>query len=330
MTDGPALAQAQFDRAASRRGDEDWLAAAWQDARIVVISARSSAPVADGRIVFRGAHDAPDGPRRFLGLARGVPYFTVTAVELDGWQTLREFGARADDLEASLIASAIALEQWHQRHGFCPRCGASTVESQAGWTRTCTREGSVHFPRTDPAVIMLIVDGGEHGGADGGVDGGEGGGVDGGEGGGVEGGAGGERALLGRGPQWAPGRFSTLAGFVEPGESLESAVAREVFEEVGVEIRDVRYVASQPWPFPASLMIGFTARLAGGSSITLDPVEMAEASWFTRDEVRAAADWTDAETQPDTPVDSGGRLSAIPPRFSISRFLIDRWLAGEA
>jgi NAD+ diphosphatase len=192
------------------------------------------------------------------------------------------------------VVCAVALEQWHQRHPRCPRCGAETVETQAGWTRRCVADGSEHFPRTDPAVIMLV-----HDGAD--------------------------RALLGRGKQWGEGRFSTLAGFVEPGESIEAAVAREVFEEVGVTVRDVRYVASQPWPFPASLMLGFMARLDGSPDIALDPVEMAEAAWFTRDEVRQARDWTDGEE----PAIEGTRLHAIPPHLSISRYLIDAWLAGE-
>ena len=196
-----------------------------------------------------------------------------------------------------MIATAIGLEQWHQKHPHCPRCGALTAETQAGWTRTCPQDGSVHFPRTDPAVIMLVHDGGD-------------------------------LALLGRNPQWPAGRFSTLAGFVEPGETLEGAVAREVFEEVGVAIRDIRYVASQPWPFPASLMLGFSARLDGDASLTLDPAEMAEAGWFSRDEVRRAADWTDEPTAAGDA--TGSRLHAIPPVFSISRFLIDRWLAGDA
>ena len=292
---GPPLARAHYDRAALHRSDESWLADAWRRAKVVLVSPKSATPVRDGRVVFADPASAPDGPRRFLGLAGDVPYFAVTAEpDAADWQTLRDFGPQADDLEADLVVSAIALEQWHQRHTHCPRCGAPTVETQSGWTRTCTNDGSEHFPRTDPAVIMLIHDGGD-------------------------------KALLGRGPQWGPGRFSTLAGFVEPGESLESAVAREVFEEVGVGVRDTRYLASQPWPFPASLMLGFVARLDGDSSITLDPVEMAEAGWFTRAEIAQAADWTDAELEPEP----GRRLRAIPPHFSISRFLIDRWLAGE-
>lgn len=297
MTDpaGPPLSRLAFDRAAQHRTDDAWLDAAWRHAKVVVISAGSATPVDErGRVLFRTSSDVPDGRRRFLGLVDDVPYFTVTA-EPDGenWRTPREIGPVLDELDASLVVSAIGLEQWHQRHGFCPRCGAPTVETQAGWVRTCTNDGSSHFPRTDPAVIMLVHDGGD-------------------------------RALLGRGAQWAEGRFSTLAGFVEPGESVEAAVAREVYEETGVLVRDIRYVASQPWPFPASLMLGFTAVLDGEAAITLDEVEMADAGWFTRDEVRRAADWTDDDAVPET----GSRLRAIPPHFSISRYLIDRWLDG--
>jgi NAD+ diphosphatase len=293
----PPFSDSKFDRAALHRTDADWLAAAWSRARVLPVSAKSAVPVtAEGRVVYRDPTDAEAGTRRFLGLVDAVPYFTVTVEpDSDNWTTLREFGMHADELDAGLVVSAIALEQWHQRHTHCPRCGAPTVETQAGWTRTCTNDGSDHFPRTDPAVIMLV-----HDGAD--------------------------RTLLGRGPQWGEGRFSTLAGFVEPGESLEAAVAREVFEEVGVGVRDVRYLASQPWPFPASLMIGFFARLDGDAAITLDPVEMAEAAWFTRDEVADAAGWTDTDGE----ADPGRRLRAISPKLSISRFLIDQWLAGES
>lgn len=305
MRAGPPLSRVTFDRAALRRTDDAWLEQAWARARVVLISAKSATPIdASGRSVSRTSAQAPGGTRRFLGVIDDVPYFTVTAdPDTEGWKTLRELGGRVDDLDASLVVSAIGLEQWHQRHTHCPLCGADTVETQAGWTRTCVVDGSQHFPRTDPAVIMLIIDDTDSTG-------------------------GGDRALLGRGPQWGTGRFSTLAGFVEPGESLEAAVAREVFEEVGVAIRDIRYLASQPWPFPASLMLGFVARLDGDPSITLDPVEMAEAGWFTRDEVRRAADWTD-DPLPAVPADGDVRLRAIPPHFSISRYLIDRWLDGD-
>lgn len=298
---GPLLSRAGYDRAAHRRNDPGWLALAWPRARVLAISAKSATPVepdADGvpRLALRDASSVDErAPRRFLGVVDEVPYFAAT-VEGDGddWLTLRDLGLTIDDLGAGLLTSAIALEQWHQRHTHCPLCGTPTVESNSGWTRTCPNDASEHYPRTDPAVIMLI-----HDGAD--------------------------LALLGRGVQWGPGRFSTLAGFVEPGESLEVAVAREVFEEVGVQIRDVRYVASQPWPFPASLMLGFSARLDGDPTIALDPVEMAEAGWFTRAEVRQAADWVDVGADPEP----SARVQAVSPKLSISRYLIDLWLADE-
>lgn len=292
------LATSAFDRAALHRTDDAWLADAWQRAEVVVISPGSAAPVDGSALALRSAADLPpDVTRRFLGVRGDDVFFTVTLEPDDcgTWRTLRELGGGLDDLDSDLFVTAVALEQWHQRHTRCPRCGAETVESHAGWTRTCVADGSEHFPRTDPAVIMLIHDGGD-------------------------------RALLGRGPQWGEGRFSTLAGFVEPGESLEAAVAREVYEEVGVAVTDIRYLGSQPWPFPASLMVGFVARLDGDPEIHLDPVEMAEAGWFTRAEIEQARDWTD-EQAPPVP---GTRLRAIPPHLSISRFLIDSWLAGTA
>lgn len=297
----PLLSHGGYDRAAHRRTDPDWLAQAWTQAQVLALSPKSATPVelaADGvpRLAFRDAASVDDSaPRRLLGIVDGVPYFAAT-VERDGadWLTLRDLGPNIDDVGAGLLTSAIALEQWHQRHTHCPRCGFPTVETTSGWTRTCPEDGSEHYPRTDPAVIMLI-----HDGAD--------------------------LALLGRGAQWAPGRFSTLAGFVEPGESLEAAVAREVVEEVGVAICDIRYVASQPWPFPSSLMLGFSARLDGDPTIELDLIEMAEAGWFTRAEVQQAADWVDAGAGPKP----GNRIEAVSPKLSISRYLIDLWLAGE-
>lgn len=296
---GPPLSRAVYDRAARHRTDPAWLAEAWTRAKVLLVTAGSATAVeytsARARLALRGPADVPAGaPARFLGLVGEQPYFAVTTDAVGGdWLTLRELAATIDELEAGLLTSAIALEQWHLRHTHCPRCGTGTVEAHAGWIRTCPADGTDHFPRTDPAVIMLVHDGGD-------------------------------QALLGRGHQWGPGRFSTLAGFVEPGESLEAAVAREVFEEVGVGLRDIRYVASQPWPFPASLMLGFGARVDGDPSITLDPVELAEASWFTRAEVQRAAGWVDTGVEPD----QGARLRGVSPRLSISRYLVDRWLAG--
>ena len=294
------LTGATYDRAAHRRTDEAWLAQAWGRARVLVLTPKSATAVERDdagieRIAYRAAEQVPAGAtRRFLGVIDGVAHFAATTERDDGgdWRTLRDLGATMGDLDGGLLATAIALEQWHQRHTHCARCGTPTEQTSAGWLRTCPNDASQHFPRTDPAVIMLVRDG-----------------------------AG--RALLGSGHDWGPGRYSTLAGFVEPGESLEAAVAREVFEEAGVSVADVRYVASQPWPFPSSLMLGFSARLDGDPAIRVDPVELAEAGWFTRAEVQRAADWVDSGAEPQ----ADARLRAVSPKLSISRYLIDLWLA---
>jgi NAD+ diphosphatase len=204
------------------------------------------------------------------------------AEEAPGLCTLRQVGADLDELGGHLLATGLALANWHAAHGHCPRCGASTVPVQAGWLRRCTRDGTDHYPRTDLAVIMSVVDEGD-------------------------------RLLLARGAGWGPGRFSVLAGFVEPGESLAAAVAREVREEVGLEVHDVEYLGDQPWPFPTSLMVGFTARASAGQLVLQDG-EIAEARWFTRDELRAAVD--------------DGTL-AVSSRLSISRRLLEHWLGSD-
>jgi NAD+ diphosphatase len=169
---------------------------------------------------------------------------------------VREVGARLSGLDVGLAISATALAEWHARAGFCPRCGARTSVTQAGWARRCGAEGTELFPRTDPAVIVGVVDARE-------------------------------RLLLARAQHFEPGRFSVVAGFVEAGESLEAAVRREVGEEVGIEVGEVAYVGSQAWPFPRSLMCAFDAR-ALTCEITVDGVELAEARWFTRSEFAAA------------------------------------------
>lgn len=293
----PRLATPRYDRAAFRRGDEAWLAEAWERGRVLQVTPKSAALVdaTEQALAFGPSSDVPtDAPRRFLGELDGVPYFAATVESGQGeWRTLRDLGSVIDDTTGGMFAAAIGLEQWHQRHGRCPTCGTPTVEALAGWTRTCPQDGSTHFPRTDPAVIMLVTDDQD-------------------------------RALLGRSPAWPLGRFSTLAGFVEPGESLESAVAREVAEEVDVAITDITYVGSQPWPFPSSLMIGFFARLDGDPTLTCDVEEMAEAGWFTRDEVRRAAEWADGLGTPDP----DARLQAVSPVLSISRYLVDEWLTA--
>ncbi len=199
-----------------------------------------------------------------------------------GWQTLRESGEDLGDTDAGVFTTAVALLNWHDRHPFCPRCGTQTEPTEGGWVRVCPNDGSQHHPRTDTAVIVAVTDDED-------------------------------RILLARGPHWPQGRMSVLAGFLEAGESLESAVMREVSEEVGVDVRSVTFRGNQPWPFPSSLMIGFTAR-AFDTDLTLDPQEIAEASWFARGELAYA-------------VRSGA--VALPPRVSIARRLIEQWFGKE-
>lgn len=198
-----------------------------------------------------------------------------------GWLSLREAGAELDDTDSGVLTTAVALANWHARHGFCPRCGAPTVVEEGGWVRRCTQDGSQHYPRTDAAIIVAVVD--------------------------PE-----ERILLARGPHWPEGRMSVLAGFVEAGESLEAAVRREVLEEVGLHVGELSYKGNQPWPFPASLMVGYTARTSQ-TTLTPDPAEIVEAAWFTRGELSLAA--------------RTGQVG-LPPRVSIARHLIEHWLGA--
>jgi NAD+ diphosphatase len=199
---------------------------------------------------------------------------------------LRQLAGRLARPEAALLALARAMTYWHLRHRFCGQCGAPTRSEEAGHMRRCTDPAcaAMHFPRTDPAVIMLVTD------------------------------AGGDRVLLGRNKNFPPGMYSTLAGFVEPGESLEDAVAREVREETAVEVAAVHYHSSQPWPFPANIMLGFYAA-ARTTEIAVDYGELEDARWFARDWLLAHADDRSEQFR-------------LPRRDSIARRLIEDWLAG--
>ena len=199
--------------------------------------------------------------------------------------TLREAGYHLSEVEAEAVVTTVALSNWHRTHQFCPRCGQPTKSAQAGWLRLCIADNSEHYPRTDPAVIMLITDSQD-------------------------------RALLGRRVGWEDGRYSTLAGFVEPGEPAERAVVRECAEEVNVAVdpSSVIFKASQPWPFPSSLMIGFHARAYTDDDPRPDGTEIVEAAWFTRDQLAQACEEGSVR---------------VPPRISISRYLIEDWYGGE-
>ncbi len=206
---------------------------------------------------------------------------------------LRAAAATLSREDGGLAAYACALLNWHRRHRFCANCAHDTDLVEGGLTRSCPRCGAEHHPRTDPVVIMLVTDGSD-------------------------------RLLLGRQAAWPTGRYSALAGFVEPGESLEEAVAREVLEETSVRVGRPRYIASQPWPFPASLMLGFSAPYAGGEPERTD--ELQDARWFTRAEIEAAAAETDNDNW-GNPGDPGGPLQ-LPPRLAIARRLVEDWLSS--
>lgn len=274
------------DRFAERRRDEAWLDAAWgEDTARVLPIAGTRVQVAGEGLAWTSPGDAPEGQRVFLGEVGGVARFAVisdAALAGDGWLPLRGLLPYLADEEASYVVHAIGLAEWHWAVRHCPRCGATLEVTQSGHVLRCTACGREQFPRTDPAVIMLIRD------AD-------------------------DRVLLGRQPSWPEGRWSTLAGFVEPGESAEQAVRREVLEESGVRVGQVDYFGSQPWPLPASLMLGYFG-LATDTAIRVDEDEIEDARWFSRDDLRRGAE--------------DGTL-LLPSGVSISRSLITEWYGEE-
>lgn len=280
----PGFTGALIDRADAIRTDPAKLETLRADARSRVLRLAGLDPQAfEGELVWDalGTADAV----LFLGLIDGVGHFAALPAAgqtIDGrsrscWATLQAL--RPD--QAALYAGARSLIAWHATHRFCPNCAAETVVQKGGWARKCLRCHTEHFPRTDPVAIMLA----EHG----------------------------DRVLLGHHVGFPQGRYSALAGFVEPGESIEEAVARELFEEAGVRATGVRYVASQPWPFPSSLMIGCVATVES-DALTLQASEIDDAIWVSRDEVRASlANASDARFPP-------------PPPIAIARTLLETWL----
>jgi len=303
LDDGPlgrlALSRSTVDRATARRADGAWVEAAWADPRsrvLVVSDSQALVRSADGRpeLVFISSAEAPEGTKFLLGVdTDDVAYFGVSVPGgvsrvrsgEDDVQpmSLRQVGALLSDRDAGLLTHAVALANWHDTHTHCPRDGTPTVPAPAGHLTTCPTDGSEHFPRLDPAVIMLVTDPDD-------------------------------RCLLARNALWPKGRMSVLAGFVEPGESAEHAVAREVFEETAITVGHIRYLGSQPWPMPRSLMLGFQAAAPAGQRITVDAEEIGEARWFTREEMLAAI--------------GTGEL-AVAPTSSIARRLIEFWYGGD-
>ena len=277
---GPiTFAGGTLDRAANRRTDGAWIDAARTDPRArAVVAGRRGVLLEDGRPAFVALGDRP-------GLLLGVgdddaPLWAVEAADGEELSDLRMASGTLAPADAGLLAYAQSMLHWHRVHRFCGVCGEPLHAREAGFARACVNDHVAH-PRTDPVVIMLVVDG--------------------------------DRCLLGRQPSWPPGRYSALAGFVEPGEALEAAVAREVWEEARVRVGEVRYRASQPWPFPAQLMIGFEADYAGGEAVA-DDLELEDVRWFDRAELEEAAQAEDHE------------WLLLPPPIAIARRLVDAWL----
>ena len=261
------------------RADDDALHALWPEASVIVLDADGRAHADDdGNLKSLSGTDVGGGPgiTTFLGLREGRGWFAAEgdtlALQSPQRVGLRTAAARWPAWQATVFAQARALQHWHQRHRFCSACGGTMRFVRGGWLGLCEACGSEHYPRTDQAVIVAVGDG--------------------------------QRLLLGRQASWPPRRWSVVAGFVEPGETLEQAVAREVLEETGVHVRAARYLASQPWPFPGSLMLGFVADADPDEPAIGDELE--DARWFSADEVRAGlvGDWAEAdgERRRDRPV----------------------------
>ena len=283
-----AFTGSRLDRADNIRANPEQLAGLmnWR-ARLLKLDGLMPEIDDAGALVWGTLADAAqDAELVFLGLDDGKPCFAAVPAQGDAsprmanprlWSVMATLSA--DDL--AIYGGARSITDWHARHRFCAACGGPTTIAKGGWQRNCTACQTQHFPRTDPVTIMLVEQDG--------------------------------KLLLGRGLGWPERAYSALAGFVEPGESIEEAVAREVLEETGVVVRDVAYIASQPWPFPSQLMMGAYC-VADAPDITLDTTELADARWFTRDEIRAAM-----QGDADAPINT-------PPRQAIAHHLLRWWL----
>lgn len=317
----PNLSRSTVARDESLRQDTERLAVRWASSRVVIVDKLGRTPVRSAGSGYtlalceaRELADEPPAEAVLLGEQDGTAYWGMPAarepdVDEDpvemlrrvwegpadrdevNWLDLRGVGALLDDTSAGLFTTAVALLGWHRRAGYCARCGGSTYQINSGWATRCSACEREEFPRTDPAVICLVHD-------DVGVNG--------------------EHVLLARQPSWPEGRYSVLAGFVEAGESLEACVVREIREEVGVGVSDVRYLGSQPWPFPRSLMLGFAARAPRTDEFVFADGEIAEARWVPRADVLEA-------------VRAGGRSDklGLPFGSSIARLMVEAWAAAS-
>ena len=300
------FANSPLDRAGHHRVDQQWLSAAFQDKRSLFIPVWKLMPfLIKNREGRREAGwvtaelalplKTPSAPTIFLGVNNGIAHFAVDISPLPDpassgplaglgqFADLRTVAEEIDPGDAAILAQAKSLIDWHQRHGFCANCGAPTVLADAGYKRYCEACNTEHFPRTDPVVIMLALHG--------------------------------DKCLLGRQAKWPQGFYSALAGFIEPGETIEEAVARELQEEAGIKIDQVAFHSTQPWPYPSSLMIGCFAN-ALTTEITLDMHELSDAKWFTREQVRAS-------------LGKGSPELRMPPPLAIAHQLVKTWIESE-
>ena len=293
----------RIDRAGELRVNQETLDQLWQRAQILQIAEGRIAAVdtaltlisAQDVAAHIAAHTFTEGSRYFLGLDlhTKAPFFAwdtewvgtiADEVKEVGFSTVREIGSLLSEQELEISLHAMGLSNWHRAHPRCPRCGGATRVDLGGAARTCDADGSQHHPRTDSAVIVLVKDRDD-------------------------------RILLGHQPIWPEGRFSTFAGFLEPGETFEQCVAREVLEESAVVVTELNYLGSQPWPFPASIMIAFEAVTDNPERAQGDGQEITEVKWFTRAQLLAAA--------------KDGSL-LLPPSISVARKMIERWLGESA
>lgn len=300
----PLLSRVGADRADQLRTDVEAATAGWAEAALLRVDSRNQVLVADGRVVLGPAAaraDKPPPDAVFLGRIEGGRHVWAVRGALEAPAdpdvhaevvNLRSLGPIFDDTSSQLVSSAMALLNWHDSSRFSAVDGSPTKPARAGWSRVNPLNGHEEFPRIDPAVICLV-----HDGAD--------------------------RAVLARQAGWPERMFSLLAGFVEAGESFEACVEREIREEIGLTVRDARYLGSQPWPFPRSLMVGFHALGDPDEEFSFNDGEIAEAAWFTRDQARAAldaGDWSSASGS-DQP------KFLLPGSISIARVIIESWAA---
>ena len=272
-----------IDRSSELRTDPATLAVLLKRAKVLSVGGgKVSADLASANLLYPNAKSEEN---YFLGIDRATdtPYFAAHVAESEDLLSLREIGAALSPLEIGLALHAVALSNWHTSHPMCSKCGAATTSSLGGAVRVCDQCEAQHHPRTDSAVIVLVRD------AD-------------------------DRILLGRQAVWPIGRFSTFAGFLEPGETFEQCVSREVFEESGVSVSKINYLGSQPWPFPASIMIAFEAVIDDPSTARPDGEEIVEVRWYSRAQLRAA-------------MEDGSLL--LPPSISVARKMIERWFGAD-